>query len=90
VCRKLPLTFNNCLPESGAATKGTSHPLMSPIAGDAAFLGTVRPDGMGISGATVTLELDWPQVGLLAGSLSAAIGQRAFQLNAADRDCPAT
>ena len=47
---------------------------MSPIASDAAFLGTVRDDGMSIAGATGTMELDWPQVGLLAGKLAAAIG----------------
>ncbi len=47
---------------------------MSPIASDAAFLGTVRVDGMSISGATGTLEMDWPQVGLLARCLATAIG----------------
>ena len=47
---------------------------MSPIASDAAFLGTVRADGMSIAGATDTLELDWPGVGLLAESLATAIG----------------
>jgi hypothetical protein len=32
------------------------------------------PRGISIAGATDALELDWPQVGLLAESLASAIG----------------
>lgn len=46
---------------------------MSPIASDAAFVGSVRADGMSIAGTTGELELDWPQVGLLAEKLALAI-----------------
>ena len=47
---------------------------MSPIASDAAFVGTVRDDGMSIAMHQGVLELDWSQVGLLAESLASAIG----------------
>jgi hypothetical protein len=47
---------------------------MSPIASDAAFLGTVRDDGMSIAMHEGALELDWSGVGLLAESLATAIG----------------
>lgn len=47
---------------------------MSPIASDAAFVGTVRDDGMSIAMPEGVLELDWASVGLLAESLAAAIG----------------
>ena len=46
---------------------------MSPIASDAAFLGSVRAGGMDIAGATGALELDWQQVGWLAEKLAFAI-----------------
>lgn len=47
---------------------------MSPIASDAAFVGTVRDGGVSIAMAEGELELDWPNVGLLAESLAAAMG----------------
>jgi hypothetical protein len=47
---------------------------MSPIASDAAFVGTVLDDGMSIAMPEGALELDWLSVGLLAESLAAAIG----------------
>jgi hypothetical protein len=47
---------------------------MSPIASDAAFVGTVRDDGMSIAMHEGALELDWSGVGLLAESLATAIG----------------
>ncbi len=47
---------------------------MSPIASDAAFLGTVWAGGMNIAMHEGALELDWPGVGLLAESLATAIG----------------
>jgi len=47
---------------------------MSPIASDAAFVGTVRSDGMSIAMSDGALELDWLSVGLLAKSLATAIG----------------
>ncbi|MBI3480519.1 MAG: hypothetical protein HY016_09230 [Nitrosomonadales bacterium] len=47
---------------------------MSPIASDAAFVGTVREGGMSIAMPEGTLELDWSSVGLLAESLATAIG----------------
>ena len=48
---------------------------LSPIASDAAFVGTVRDDGIGIAVQSGTLELDWPGVASLADALAAAIGQ---------------
>ncbi len=47
---------------------------MSPIASDLAFVGTVRDHGMSIAMPDGVLELDWPQVSLLAGKLAFAIG----------------
>jgi hypothetical protein len=47
---------------------------MSPIASDAAFVGTVRDFGMSVTTPAGVLELDWSGVGLLAESLAAAIG----------------
>lgn len=47
---------------------------MSPIASDAAFVGTVRDSGMSVATPAGALELDWQHVGLLAESLAAAIG----------------
>ena len=47
---------------------------MSPIASDAAFIGTVRDSGMSITTSFGVLELDWSNVGKLAESLAAAIG----------------
>ena len=47
---------------------------MSPIASDAAFIGSVHADGMSIVGAMGTQELDWSQVGVLAGKLALAVG----------------
>lgn len=47
---------------------------MSPIASDAAFVGTVRDSGMSVAMPAGTLELDWSGVGSLAESLAAAIG----------------
>ncbi len=46
---------------------------MSPIASDAAFVGSVLDCGMSIAMTTGALELDWPGVGILAASLAAAI-----------------
>ena len=46
---------------------------MSPIASDAAFVGTVLDHGMSIAMPVGALELDWSKVGLLAESLAAAI-----------------
>jgi hypothetical protein len=46
---------------------------MSPIASDAAFVGTVLDNGMSIAMPVGALELDWSKVGLLAESLAAAI-----------------
>ena len=46
---------------------------MSPIASDAAFVGTVRDSGMSIAIPGGALELDWRSVGALAESLAAAI-----------------
>lgn len=47
---------------------------MSPIASDAAFVGSVLDSGMSIAMPTGALELDWTGVGLLAESLATAIG----------------
>ncbi len=47
---------------------------MSPIASDAAFVGTVREGGMSIALPDGALELDWANVGALAGALATAIG----------------
>lgn len=47
---------------------------MSPIASDAAFVGTVRDCGMSIATPLGALELEWPKVGMLAESLAVAIG----------------
>lgn len=47
---------------------------MSPIASDAAFVGTVREGGMSIAYPDGALELDWKHVGALAGELASAIG----------------
>lgn len=47
---------------------------MSPIASDAAFIGTVQDSGVSIATPSGAQELDWPSVGLLAESLAAAIG----------------
>ena len=46
---------------------------MSPIASDAAFVGTVLDSGMSIAIPKGTLELDWGNVGKLAKSLAEAI-----------------
>lgn len=46
---------------------------MSPIASDAAFVGTVLDHGMSIAMPAGALELDWSKVGLLAESLAVAI-----------------
>jgi hypothetical protein len=46
---------------------------MSPIASDAAFVGTVQDNGMSIAMPAGALDLDWSNVGLLAASLAAAI-----------------
>lgn len=46
---------------------------MSPIASDAAFVGTVQDNGMSIATPAGVLDLDWSNVGLLAESLAAAI-----------------
>jgi hypothetical protein len=46
---------------------------MSPIASDAAFVGTVLDHGMSIAMPVGALELNWSKVGLLAESLAAAI-----------------
>jgi hypothetical protein len=47
---------------------------MSPIASDAAFVGSVCEAGMTIALPAGALELDWHSVGQLAESLAAAIG----------------
>ena len=47
---------------------------MSPIASDAAFVGTVRDNGMSIATPVGALELDWSKIGMLAESLAVAIG----------------
>lgn len=47
---------------------------MSPIASDAAFVGTVHDGGMSIDMSGGALELDWSQVGWLAENLALAIG----------------
>lgn len=47
---------------------------MSPIASDAAFVGTVSDLGMSIAIPNGALGLDWSNVGLLAESLATAIG----------------
>lgn len=47
---------------------------MSPIASDAAFVGTVQDSGMRIATPNGALELDWGSVGALAGVLATAIG----------------
>jgi hypothetical protein len=46
---------------------------MSPIASDAAFVGTVLDSGMSIATPKGALELDWPNVGMLAERLAEAI-----------------
>ena len=46
---------------------------MSPIASDAAFVGTVLESGMSIVTPKGTLELDWANVGKLAERLAEAI-----------------
>jgi hypothetical protein len=46
---------------------------MSPIASDAAFVGTVLESGMSIATPKGTLELDWTNVGKLAEKLAEAI-----------------
>jgi len=46
---------------------------MSPIASDAAFVGSVRDLGVSIATPAGALELDWTNVGFLAESLTAAI-----------------
>jgi hypothetical protein len=46
---------------------------MSPIASDAAFVGTVGDAGISIALATGALNLDWQGVTALANSLAAAI-----------------
>ena len=46
---------------------------MSPIASDAAFVGSVLESGMRISTPHGELELDWSDVSALAASLAAAI-----------------
>lgn len=47
---------------------------MSPIASDAAFVGTVQDGGMSIATPVGEIELDWSKVGVLAKSLANAIG----------------
>lgn len=47
---------------------------MSPIASDAAFVGSVRDLGVSIATPAGALELDWTNVRFLAESLAAAIG----------------
>jgi len=47
---------------------------MSPIASDAAFVGTVRDSGISVATPAAVVELDWPGVGSLAELLAAAIG----------------
>ena len=47
---------------------------MSPIASDAAFVGTVQDGGMSIATPLGALELDWSSIGKLAESLAVAIG----------------
>lgn len=47
---------------------------MSPIASDAAFVGTVRDFGMSIALPEGVLELDWEGVSALDGALASAIG----------------
>lgn len=47
---------------------------MSPIASDAAFVGTVQDNGMSIATPVGAIELDWSKVGALAESLAIAIG----------------
>lgn len=47
---------------------------MSPIASDAAFVGTVRDSGMSVATPAGAVELDWSGVGSLAELLAAAIG----------------
>ncbi|MFA6972588.1 MAG: hypothetical protein WC208_14490 [Gallionella sp.] len=46
---------------------------MSPIASDAAFVGSVHDRGVSIATPAGQLELDWPNVGFLAEALAAAI-----------------
>ena len=46
---------------------------MSPIASDAAFVGTVQDKGMSIVTPVGAIELDWSKVGVLAESLANAI-----------------
>ncbi|OHC82416.1 MAG: hypothetical protein A3J99_06825 [Sideroxydans sp. RIFOXYD2_FULL_59_7] len=46
---------------------------MSPIASDAAFVGSVRDRGVSIVTPAGQLELDWINVGCLAESMAAAI-----------------
>jgi hypothetical protein len=46
---------------------------MSPIASDAAFVGTVLESGVSIATPKGALDLDWPNVGKLAEMLAAAI-----------------
>ncbi len=46
---------------------------MSPIASDAAFVGSVLESGMSIAMPKGTLELDWESVGKLAEKLAQAI-----------------
>lgn len=46
---------------------------MSPIASDAAFVGTVLDSGVSIATPKGALDLDWPNVGKLAEMLAAAI-----------------
>lgn len=48
---------------------------MSPIASDAAFVGTVRDVGVSIAMLGGALELNWSNVGALAQALAAAIDQ---------------
>ena len=47
---------------------------MSPIASDAAFVGTVQDNGMSIATPAGEIELDWSEVGALAESLAVATG----------------
>ncbi|MDO8206641.1 MAG: hypothetical protein Q7T38_02340 [Gallionella sp.] len=47
---------------------------MSPIASDAAFVGSVRDLGVSIATPAGALKLDWTKVGFLAEALAAAIG----------------
>jgi hypothetical protein len=46
---------------------------MSPIASDAAFVGTVLESGVSIATPKGALDLDWPNVGKLAEMLAAVI-----------------